>query len=349
MKILIIFCFVAICFLISPAAVLAKERNYSTEDAMFHHASDMANIGECESDIDCHLRRAINAFSPFIVKYPKNSNVRQAIDEINQQLRMLTWNPKENGLSEIFDLEDTTVLLKNYKSVITKLPDADMRADSFYLLARAFISLGQFEVAKQIYNDLESHYTKYRNAKSRASYLLIDYSQNGKGQVLNTANLTKYTVHLSDTSVRKRLKALDRIKDANIQDRPLLFSLLLAVGNLSEKDVSPIVRRHSIYIIGKLASQTSFFRAAVGYCVIHEPDKRNQYYCADLGINHPDLKSTDFYAYNSERINTIISEATGKKYPSEEQLDEWQNRAIQRDEEVAEELQRRMKEIKERK
>jgi hypothetical protein len=349
MKKLITFCLVAICFLICPAAILAKERIYSAEDAMFHHASEMASSGECESDIDCHLRRAINAFSPFIIKYPKNSHVRQAIDEINSELRMLTWNPKENGLSEIFDIEDTTILLKNYKSVIAKLPDADMRADSLYLLARALISVGQFEVAEQIYNDLESHYPKYRNAKSRAAYLVIDYSEKIPAGKSLQACAAEYTAPLSDSFTKNRLEALDRIKHANIKDSPLLFSVLLAVGTLAEKDVSPIIRKHAIAVIDKLASETSFFRAVVGYCVVHESDKATRYYCADLGINHPAIASTDFYANNSERIDKIISDATGKKYPSDELLKQRENKAIQRDEEAAKELERLMNEFKERK
>lgn len=319
-------------------------------EAAFIMATEHMGIGECESDMNCHLHHSIDAFSPFIENYPTHPKIKEAVDEINVQLRALTWDPKENGLSEIYDIEDTTILFKKCHGVVKKILDDNMRADSLYLLARAFISVGQFELADKIYGDLESHYPKYRNAKSQAAYMVIDYSEQvPAGKDVQVEGETRYTARLSDSSEKARLETLDKINHANISERPLLFAVLMTIGNLLEKDKSPAVRKRAIEVIGRLAPKTSFFRAVVGYCLRYDRAKQNRYYCADLGVNNPDLKSTEFYAYNSDLINAIISEVTGKTYPSDEMIKEWQDKAIQRDREAADEILRRFKELKERK
>lgn len=318
-------------------------------EAAFIIATEGQGVGECESDMNCHLHRVIDAYSSFIDRYPTHPKYVVAVDAINAQLRGLANDPREEGLHEIFDIEDTTALLKSHYAVVTKMPDADLRADSLYLLARAFISVGQFELADKIYNDLESHYPKYRNARRQAAYMVIDYAQRMPADIGRDKETLRFTAQLSDPTEKGRLEALDRIYRANISDRALLFSVLMAVGNLSEKDKSPKVRKRAIEVVGKLAPQTSFFRAAVGYCLLYDGEKTNRYFCADLGINHPDLASTDFYAYNNDRINSIISEATGKTYPSDELIREWQRKAMQRDLEAVEEILRRGRQLQERK
>lgn len=129
-----------------------------------------------------------------------------------------------------------------------------------------------------------------------------------------------------------------------VNDRPLLFSILLLIGDMSEKDESPVVRKRCIEVVGHFtASATSFFTSAVGNCFLHDPDKQNQYFCADLSVNHPTLVSTNLYIFNRDRINSIISESTGKSYPSQEMIAEAQAKAIQRDRDAANEILQRAK------
>ncbi len=311
-------------------------------EAAYLIASEQTGVGECEGDMSCELNRSIGTFLSYIRDYPTHTKIDSVINNINDTLQSITLDPSKGGLWEIFGISESTELLKKYYDVIKTLPNTDLRGDTLYSLARAFISVGQYELAERIYNDLETHYPKYQNARTRAANILFDYSEKApSGKTTSSDELSQYTASLAAPSENSRLEALDKISRANISERTLLFSLLLVIGNLSEKDSSSAVRKRALEVIGNLASRTSFFRSAVGNCLLYDQDKQNQYYCADLGVNHPDLKSTEFYTYNRERINSIISQATGKTYPSEEMIAEWQAKAIQRDREVVEEIVKR--------
>lgn len=292
-------------------------------EAAFIMATEHLGVGECEADVDCHFSRSINAFLPFIKNYPTHPKIRKAIDNINWDLQRITWNPRENGVWEIFDIEDSTVLLKNYYDAVKKLPSTDIRGEALYPLARAFISVGQYELADRIYSDLEANYPQYHNARTRAAHLMFDYSEQFvSGEILFATQLQQYISRLNDRSENTRLAALDEINHSEIKERPLLFTLLLTIGGLAAKDSSPIVRKKAIDVIGNLASNTSFFRSAVGYCLLYDRDKQNQYYCALQGVQHPDLKNTEFYTYNGERIDSIIIEATGSRAPIDQMIAE---------------------------
>lgn len=308
-------------------------------EAAYLIVAEQGNVGECEADVDCYLNGSIGTFLPFIKSYPTHSRIPGIINNINDSLQYIIHDPANGGVWEIFDIEKTTPLLKDYYSALSAIPNIDLRGEALYHLARGFISVGQYELADRIYNDLEANYPQYHNARIRAAYLLFDYSEEiPSGAKVPSKEVAQYTDPLSATSESVRLGALDKIQHAKISGRPLLFSLLLAVGNVAEKDNSAAVRRRAIDLIGVFASQTSFFRSAVGYCLLYDPDKQNQDYCAELGVNHSALKSTEFYTYNRERVNATISEATGKTYPSREMVAEWQKQAIQRDLLAAQEI-----------
>jgi HEAT repeat protein len=304
-------------------------------DAAYLMARENTKVGECEGDMSCELRSSIGIFISYLRDYPTHSKVGSVVEDINKTVSSLSQDPSRGGLLELFEIDESGGLIKEYHEVVKSLPNPDMRGDALYLLARAYISAAQFEKADQLYSELEANYPKYHNARATAAYQFFDYSEKpSQDKLLHIEELVRLTAPLSDPSEMKRLDALERINHADIKERPLLFSLLLKIGMLSQKDDSPAVRKHAIGAIGALASNTSFFRSVVGYCISHDEDKKNQQYCADLGVNHPNLKSTEFYAFNRDRINENLTEATGKPYPSPEQLAEWRETAIRRDREA---------------
>ena len=306
-------------------------------DASYLMASEKTGVGECEGDVGCELNSSIGIYLSYIRDYPTHSKIESVIEYISNALRSITHDPSNGGLWEIFDIEESATLLKKYYEVVKTLPYADIRGDALYPLARAFVSVGLYEIADRIYSDLESNYPKYHNARTMAAYLLFDYSEKEpQGQAFSPKELTDLTSPLGNTSVNVRLEALDKISQINTSDRPLLFSLLLPVGTLSEKDSSAAVRKRAVEVIGSLASNTSFFRSAVGHCLIYDPDKQNQFFCATLSIQHPDLKNTEFYTYKRERITAIIGEMTGNTQPIEEMIAERRNKLMRGARESAE-------------
>ncbi len=279
-------------------------------EATFIIAKEKNGIRDCEGDLDCEISASIDYFLPFIKRYPTNQRIREAVGYINSDLQFLTDDPKIYGFREIFDIESTGKLLNDFFEVVMNIPDLDIRAGSLYALARAFISTGQYDKAYRIYKDLEANYPKYSNARTMTAYQMFDYSNKvPKGKQLSEDKLHFYTNQLNDKSEENRLKALNKIRKESNFDRPLLFSVLLAVGNILIKDESPTVRKQALEVISELAPKTSFFNSAVGTCILHDPDSKNRYYCAMLGKANKDLKEINFYLYHyKDKIDQIISE-----------------------------------------
>lgn len=273
-------------------------------EATFIIAKGNMAFRDCEGDLDCDLRVSIYSVLPFIKKYPNSPKIQEATGWINSDLQSLT-----EGYQEIFDIDTTRKLLNDYFDVIKTISDLDIRAESLYALARAFISTGQYDKAARIYKDLEANYTKYRNARSKAAYQMFDHSEEIlKDKQLSQDKLSFYTNKLSDNSEKNRLQALDKISRKSNFDHPLLFSILLSVGDRLIKDESPKVRKQALEVISKFASQTSFFNSAVGACILHDPDSKNRYYCAMLAKTHKDLKEIHFYLYYyKDKIDEILN------------------------------------------
>lgn len=288
--------------------------------------------GDCEADMDCHIQIVLKNLLPFIKQYPGSPKVLIALNRINDTFEAMLH--PENGDWEIYNIQETEPFLKDYYNALMSLDDKIKHSfnheEALYKLARAFISVGQYEMADRIYKEMDANRGRPLDTRTRADRLMLDYvEQKTDGLVLSEKELSQYTSMLNDPSENIRLNALDKINHSEIRERPLLFSLLLTLGNLSKKDNSPAVRKQAIDVIGNLAPKTSFFRSAVGYCLLYDHDRQNRYYCALQGIQHPDLKNTGFYAYNSERIESIIVEATGSRATIDQMIAERRNKLLQ--------------------
>jgi hypothetical protein len=284
-------------------------------DAVFLMATEDVSTGECEADVDCHIRRSIEAYLPYIQAYPGHEKNRLAIKDINSDLERVTWDPQKNGLWEIYDLDATAALLKKYYGVVKTIADSELRAEALYPLARAFISVGEFKLVDSIYNDLESHNSKWRDARGKAAQLMFEFnkSEYSSATPTNSPEVSQEIAQLNFTSESNRLSALNKLTTLSITDHTLLFKLLLILSNMAEHDSSANVRKQAIDAVGHHASSTSFFRTVIGYCIQHESDTKNRYHCANLVVADPALKQTKLYSLKDfrDKITAIITEAEG--------------------------------------
>jgi hypothetical protein len=304
--------------------------------AMLLIAKEKSKVGECESDTDCYIDNAITINLPFLQKYPNHPEVKNLVKEINNEMNRL-----DQG-EELYNINETTPILKDYHTATLAIEDKDIRGEALYPLARAFISVGQYDIAERIYKDLKANYSKYRHIPAEtAGHLPRDSEHSSSNTGSSSIVLEQDRALLTATSASSRLEGLNNIGNRNIADQTEDSSLLLSLVKISEKDNSPSVRRRAIDLVGGLASKTSFFRSAVGHCLLYDPDKQNQYYCAMLGIQHPDLKSTEFYTYNQERIRSVIYETTGNTAPIDSMITERRAKMIQEARITAQEANKR--------
>jgi hypothetical protein len=284
-------------------------------EAAFLMATEEGSMGECEADVDCHIGRSIDAYLPYIQAYPGHSKNRLAIDHINRELERVTWDPQKNGLWEIYDLDATAVLLKKYYEVVKTIADPELRAEALYPLARIFISAGEFKLANSIYNDLESHNSKWRNARQQAAQLMFEFSKAESSSPTPTTlqEVNQEITKLNSPSESDRLAALDKFTTLSVPDHTLLFKLLLVLSDMAEHDSSADIRKQSIDAVKLHASSTSFYRAVIGYCLQHESDAKNRYHCANLVVTDPALEQTDLYSLTTfrDQIRSIIRETEG--------------------------------------
>jgi hypothetical protein len=278
-------------------------------------AAEEVSMGECESDVDCYLRRSIDAYLPYLQAYPGHSKNRQAIEDINSDLERVTWDPQKNGLWEIYDLDATATLLKKYYEVVKTISDLDLRAEALYPLARVFISVGEFKLVDSIYNDLESHNSKWRDARKQAAQLMLEFnkSESTSATPTNLPEVNQEITKLNSLSESDRLAALNKLTPISLADHTLLFKLLLVLSDMAEHDSSANVRKQAIDAVRHHASSTSFYRAVIGYCLQHESDAKNRYHCANLVVTDPALEQTDLYSLRTfrEQVTAIITEAEG--------------------------------------
>ena len=284
-------------------------------EAAFLMATVKGSMGECESDVDCHIGRAMDAYLPYIQTYPGHQKNRLAIEHISNELESVTVDPHTSGLWEIYDLDATAALLKKYYEVVKTLADSNIRAEALYPLARVFISAGEFKLADSIYNDLEAHDSKWRDARKKAAQLMFEFkeSETAAAPQENSHAIEQEIVKLNSSSASDRLSALNRLTTLSISDHALLFKLLLVLSDLAEHDSSINVRKQAIDAVGHYAPSTSFFRAVVGYCLQHEPDNKNRYYCANLIVTDPALTQTELYSLKTfrDQVTAIIAETEG--------------------------------------
>ncbi len=284
-------------------------------EAVFLMAAEKESMGECEGDVDCHIRRSIDAYLPYLQAYPENSKNRLAIEEINRDLKRVTWDPQKNGLWEIYDLDATSSLLKKYYEAVKTISDPELRAEALYPLARVFISVGEFKLVDSIYNDLESHNSKWRDARKQAAHLMFDFDKSvtSSSASPNPEELGQEITKLNSSSASDRLAALNKLTAGIIPDHTLLFKMLLVLSDMAEHDSSADVRKRAIDAVKHHAPSTSFYRAIIGYCLQHESDAKNRYHCADLVVTDPALEQTDLHSLKTfrDQVTAIITEAEG--------------------------------------
>lgn len=284
-------------------------------EAAFLMATVKGSMGECESDVDCHIGRAMDAYLPYIQTYPGHQKNRLAIEHISNELESVTVDPHTSGLWEVYDLDATAALLKKYYEVVKTLADSNIRAEALYPLARVFISVGEFKLADSIYNDLEAHDSKWHDARKKAAQLMFEFNESepSASPQKNTQDVEQEIARLNSSSDLDRLSALNKLNTLFITDHTLLFKLLLVLSDMAEHDSSINVRKQAIDAVGHYASSTSFFRAVIGYCLKHESDGKNRYHCANLVVTDPALTQTELYSLKvfRDQITAIITEAEG--------------------------------------
>lgn len=284
-------------------------------EAAFLMATEKGSMGECEADVDCHIRRSVESYLPYIQAYPGHNKNRLAIEYINSDLERVTWDPQKNGLWEIYDLDATAVLLKKYYEAVKTIADPEFRAEALCPLARVFISVGEFKLVDSIYNDLESHNSKWRDARKKAAQLLFEFnkSESSSSTPTNSEEVSQEITKLNSSSESDRLAAINKLTTLSITDHTLLFKLLLVLSDMAEHDSSANVRKQAIDAVGHYASSTSFFRAVIGYCLQHESDGKNRYHCANLVVTDPALVQTELYSLKTfrDQVTAIIAEAEG--------------------------------------
>lgn len=284
-------------------------------------------VGECEADLDCHLIRAINAFLPYIQKFPSGSEIGKIVEIMNGELKSMNSNSNRKGSWDIYNIEETRPLLTAYYAAVMGIRNSELRNEALFNIARAFISAAQYKKAEAIYEALESQSSAYRNARSRAAYMMFEFKKKEIDQDdVFRAKLSQYILPLTNASEETRLRSLKRIEE-DIIDPSLLFSILIAVSDLSIKDGSAEVRRRSMEVLSKRAPQTSFFRSALSMCIKNDKKLENRYFCTTLFHEHKYLMRTGVEFYNRDKIKEVQSLYTGRPPSDFEPKIDWAERA----------------------
>ncbi|MEW6714350.1 MAG: hypothetical protein AB1306_04595 [Nitrospirota bacterium] len=228
------------------------------EYAIFYHASDLAATGECEGDMNCYVGRSINAYLPYVLKYPDGGHLALAMKDINWRLSALNFPPRSGG-GDFWDLKAIDKLLKTYHTSVLKIKNNLLKDDALYYLARGYIAACQYDKAMSMYENLEKNSSKYRNAKIMTAYEMFGYKWETK---LADTNYNKKVLtiikELQHKDSKNKLKALTEIKNKQPNDISLLMPVFMKIGQIAIRDSSATVRREAILTAESFLSEPFF-------------------------------------------------------------------------------------------
>lgn len=238
------------------------------DDAAYALAINQTMGGECESDMDCHIQRALIPLLPFIKKYPASPKAFTVMNVINDTLELM--HHPENGHYEIYDIKKTGPLLNEYYDALMALPDNFKRSFNYdwalYKLARTFVSIGQYKKAKKIYEELQGYHP---STMEKAVHLVFYFNDNPKNAGVTNVEVEQYLDQLKTSAEDERLDALDKISQGSISDKFMLLKVLFDVADSSIKDESPGVRKRAIETIKRLllAHLSSLQQWVTAFCM----------------------------------------------------------------------------------
>ncbi|MBI5634494.1 MAG: hypothetical protein HZA15_13570 [Nitrospirae bacterium] len=228
------------------------------EHAIFYHTRDRADIGECEGDMNCYVGRSIDAYLPYIRKYPNGGKLLTAITDINFQLGALNIPPGTGG-GDFRDLKAIDKLLKTYHVSVLKIKNKPLKDDALYYLARGYIAACRYDIALSIYDTLEKNSSKYRYSKQMTAYEMFGYRWENKLVDIsyNKKVLTIITA-LQNKDAKHRLKALNEIKTKRVSELSLFMPVFMEVGRMAISEDSPAVRKAAILAVESYLSESPF-------------------------------------------------------------------------------------------
>jgi hypothetical protein len=228
------------------------------EDAIFYHASDMAHTGECEGDMNCYVGRAINAYLPYILKYPDGGKLVTAIEDINSELAALNIPPRTGG-GDFWDLKAIDKLFKTYHDAVLKIKNKPLKDDALYYLARGYIAACRYNIALSIYDALEQNSSKYRHARLVTAYEMFGYKWEEKLADINyNKRVMTITNEFRNKDSRHKLKALNEIKNRRLDDLALIMPVFIEIGRIAITNRSAEVRKAAILTVESYLSASAF-------------------------------------------------------------------------------------------